>query len=155
MYSITENIYYSQLSSVVILLQPEPNCFTSYNTRKGLCSVSLCAIVLRSPPPSHVSTSNGQRSSQLFCVHYRYQRFGETYCLRLQRYAFTLVIYCYSYGVESHKASQALRPVVMYCAFPIQSFLPSKYISLANIVILFPTTLRYCEAFQSKFCTYF
>jgi hypothetical protein len=34
MYSVTENIYCSQLSSVVILLQPEPNCFTSYNTRK-------------------------------------------------------------------------------------------------------------------------
>jgi hypothetical protein len=34
MYSITENIYYSQLSSVAILLQPEPNYFTSYNTRK-------------------------------------------------------------------------------------------------------------------------
>jgi hypothetical protein len=34
MYSITENIYYSQLSSVAIFLQPEPNCFTSYNTRK-------------------------------------------------------------------------------------------------------------------------
>jgi hypothetical protein len=34
MYSITENIYYSQLSSVAILLQPEPNCLTSYNTRK-------------------------------------------------------------------------------------------------------------------------
>jgi hypothetical protein len=68
MYSITENIYYSQLSSVAILLQPEPNCFTSYNARKGLCSLSLCAIVLRSPPPSLVSTSNGQRSSQLFCV---------------------------------------------------------------------------------------
>jgi hypothetical protein len=70
MYSITENIYCSRLSSVAIHLQPEPNCFTSYNTRKGLCSVSLCAIVLRSPPPSHVSTSNGQRSSQLFCVDY-------------------------------------------------------------------------------------
>jgi hypothetical protein len=34
MYSTTENIYYSQLSSVAILLQPEPNCFTSYNTRE-------------------------------------------------------------------------------------------------------------------------
>jgi hypothetical protein len=74
MYSITENIYCSQLSSVAILLQPEPNCFTSYNTRKALCSLSLCAIVLRSPPPSHVSTSNGQRSSQLFCVHYTVHR---------------------------------------------------------------------------------
>jgi hypothetical protein len=50
MYSITENIYYSQLSSVAILLQPETHCFTSYNTRKGLCSLS-CAIVLRSPLP--------------------------------------------------------------------------------------------------------
>jgi hypothetical protein len=69
MYSITENIYYSQLSSVAILLQPEPT-FTSCNTMKGLCSLSLCAIVLQSSPPSHVSTCNGQRSSQLFCVHY-------------------------------------------------------------------------------------
>jgi hypothetical protein len=71
MYSITENIYYSQLSSVAILLQPEPNCFTSYNTRKWLCFFFLCAIVLRSPPPS-VSTCKGQRSSQLFCVYYRH-----------------------------------------------------------------------------------
>jgi hypothetical protein len=70
MYSITENIYYSQLSSVALLLQPEPKCFTSYNTMKGLGSLSLCAIVLRSSPPSHVSTCNSQRSSQLFCVHY-------------------------------------------------------------------------------------
>jgi hypothetical protein len=70
MYSITENIYCSQLSSVAILLQPEPNCFTSYNTRKWLFSLSLCAIALQSPPASHVSTSYGQRSSQLFCVHY-------------------------------------------------------------------------------------
>jgi hypothetical protein len=69
-YSITENIYYSQLSSVAILLQPESNCFTSYNTMKWLCSVSLCAIALRSPPASHVSTSNGQWSSQLFYVYY-------------------------------------------------------------------------------------
>jgi hypothetical protein len=27
MYSVTENIHFSQLSSVAILLQPEPNCF--------------------------------------------------------------------------------------------------------------------------------
>jgi hypothetical protein len=70
MYSITENIYYSQLSSVALLLQPESNCLISYSTRKGLCSLSLYVIVLRSPPHSHVSTSNCQRSSQLFCVHY-------------------------------------------------------------------------------------
>jgi hypothetical protein len=34
MYNITENIYYSQLSSVAILLQSEPNCFTLYSTKK-------------------------------------------------------------------------------------------------------------------------
>jgi hypothetical protein len=71
MRSVTENIYCSQLSSVAILLQPEPKCFTSYSTRKGLCSLSLCAIVLPSSPYSHLSTYNGQRSSQLFCVHYK------------------------------------------------------------------------------------
>jgi hypothetical protein len=70
MRSVTENIYCSQLSSVAILLQTEPDCFTSYTTRKGLRSLSLCAIALRSSPPFHVSTCNGQRSSQLLCVHY-------------------------------------------------------------------------------------
>jgi hypothetical protein len=70
MYSITENIYYSQLSSVAILLQPEPACFTSYNSWKWLCFLSFCAIVFRSPPASHVSSSNGQWSSQLLCVYY-------------------------------------------------------------------------------------
>jgi hypothetical protein len=64
MYSITGNIYCSQLSSVAILLQHEPNCFTSYNTRKWLCFLSLCAIVFRSPPASHVSSSNGRWSSR-------------------------------------------------------------------------------------------
>jgi hypothetical protein len=75
MYSITENIYYPQLSSVAILLQPEPNCFTSYNTRKGFSFLSPCAIALQSSPPSHVSTCNGQRSSQLFRVHYTFDRY--------------------------------------------------------------------------------
>jgi hypothetical protein len=68
MYSITENIYYSELSSVAILLQPEP---VSHRIIQGNdCFLSLCAIVFRSPPASHASTCNGQRSSQLFCVHY-------------------------------------------------------------------------------------
>jgi hypothetical protein len=65
MYSITENIYYSQLSSVAILLQPEPNCFTSYNTRKGLCFLSLyvlssCGLPL--PPTCLLVTVNEARS---------------------------------------------------------------------------------------------
>jgi hypothetical protein len=50
------------------------SCFTSYNTRQGLCSLFLSAIVLRSPPPSHVYTFNGQRSSQLFFIHYNSAR---------------------------------------------------------------------------------
>jgi hypothetical protein len=67
MYSITENIYCSQLSSVAILLQPEPNCFTSYNTRKGLCSLSLSLCVLSScrlplPPTCLLATANEARS---------------------------------------------------------------------------------------------
>jgi hypothetical protein len=70
MYGITENIYYSQPSSVALLLQPEP-VLISFSTRKGLGSLSSCDIALRSSPPSHMSTCNGQRSSQLFCVHYK------------------------------------------------------------------------------------
>jgi len=42
-----------------------------------LCSLSLCAIVLQSSPPSHVSTSNGQRSLQLFCVRCTLSTCGE------------------------------------------------------------------------------
>jgi hypothetical protein len=57
------SIYYSQLSSFAILLQPEPNCFTWYNTMKGLCSLSLYAIVLRSPSPTCILlTVNKARS---------------------------------------------------------------------------------------------
>jgi hypothetical protein len=58
MYSITENIYYSQLSSVEILLQPEPVSHRIIQAND--CFLSLCAIVFRSPTTSHVSTSNGQ-----------------------------------------------------------------------------------------------
>jgi hypothetical protein len=86
MYSITENIYYSQLSSVAILLQPEPNCFTSYSTRIGFCLL-MCyrlAVFLS----SHVSACNGQRNSQLFCVHYgcRTVLCGNRSVLRRKRY---------------------------------------------------------------------
>jgi hypothetical protein len=75
MYSITENIYYSQLSSVAILLQPEP-VSRRIIPRKWLRFLSLCAIVFRSPPASHVCTCNGQWSSQLlvFCVRYKSSR---------------------------------------------------------------------------------
>jgi hypothetical protein len=63
MYSITENIYYSQLSSVTIFLQPEPNCCTSYNTRTGFCSLSLLSSCgLRLPPTCLVLTVKGARS---------------------------------------------------------------------------------------------
>jgi hypothetical protein len=86
LYSITENIYYSQLSSVAILLQPEPVSHRTIIQGKYivLCSLSLCAIVLLFPPASHVSTSNGQRSSQLFCVHYN----SRLWIYRLQLHSF-------------------------------------------------------------------
>jgi hypothetical protein len=38
---------------------------------EGLGYLSVCAIALRSSPPSHVCICNGQRSSELFCVHCR------------------------------------------------------------------------------------
>jgi hypothetical protein len=80
MYSITENIYYSQLSSIAILLQPEPNCFTSYNTRKDwvLSHHVLSPCGLPPPPPPNVPTCRGQRSSQLFCVHYAISLYAYT-----------------------------------------------------------------------------
>jgi hypothetical protein len=63
MYSITENIYYSQLSSVAILLQPEP-VFTSYSTRKDWVLspnvLSPCGLPL--PPMRLLVTANESRS---------------------------------------------------------------------------------------------
>jgi hypothetical protein len=69
MYSITESIYYSQLSSVAILLQPEPVSHRIIQANDGVFSPSV--LFIRSPPVSHVSASNDQCScsSQLFCVH--------------------------------------------------------------------------------------
>jgi hypothetical protein len=63
MYSITENIHYSQLSSVALLLQPEP-VFTSYSTRKALASLShvLSTCGLPLPPTCLLVTVNAARS---------------------------------------------------------------------------------------------
>jgi hypothetical protein len=52
MYSITENIYCSQLSSVAILLQPKP-VFTSYSTRIGF-SLPICYHLVVFPSLSRV-----------------------------------------------------------------------------------------------------
>jgi hypothetical protein len=63
MYSITENIYYSQLSSVAILLQPEP---VSHRIIQGKdCVLSLyvlssCGLSL--PPTCLLVTVNEARS---------------------------------------------------------------------------------------------
>jgi hypothetical protein len=68
MYSITENIYYSQLSSVAILLQPE-HVFTSYSTRKD---VVLCPNMLSPcglPPTCLLVTVNEARSYIASTVH--------------------------------------------------------------------------------------
>jgi hypothetical protein len=73
--SLSEHVYYNWkhlLLTAVLRCDTSAawTCFTSYNTRKWLCFLFVCAIVFRSPPASHLSTSNGQWSSQLFCVHY-------------------------------------------------------------------------------------
>jgi hypothetical protein len=39
--------------------------------KEGLGCFSACAIASRSFPPSHVCLCNGQKSSKLFCVHWR------------------------------------------------------------------------------------
>jgi hypothetical protein len=73
MYSITENIYYPQLSSVAILLQPEP---VSHRIVQGNDCVflSLCAIVLRSPPASHVSSFTVSEARSYFASAIRVRR---------------------------------------------------------------------------------
>jgi hypothetical protein len=63
MYSITENIYYSQLSSVAILLQPEP---VSHRIIQGKhCVLSLSVLSSRClplPPACLLLTANEARS---------------------------------------------------------------------------------------------
>jgi hypothetical protein len=70
MYSITENIYYSQLSSVTILLQPE-HVFTSYSTRKNwVLSVNVlspCGLLL--PPTCLLVAAKEARSYFASTVH--------------------------------------------------------------------------------------
>jgi hypothetical protein len=78
MYSITENIYCSQLSSVAILLQPEP---VSHRIMQGNdCFLSLCAIVFRSPPASHVSSSNVSEAHSYFASAVLLALSGLTVC---------------------------------------------------------------------------
>jgi hypothetical protein len=63
MYSITENIYYSQLSSVAILVQPEP---VSHRIIQGnvcvLSSYVLSSCGLPLPPTCLLVTVNEARS---------------------------------------------------------------------------------------------
>jgi hypothetical protein len=70
MYNITENIYYSQLSSVAILQQPEP-VFTSYSTRKDwvLSPNVLSPFGLPLPPTCLLLTANEARSYFSSTIH--------------------------------------------------------------------------------------
>jgi hypothetical protein len=56
--------------------------------KEGLGHLSVCAVASRSFPPSHVCIYDGQRSSELFCVHCSlvemYRRFRGTCCLHHQ-----------------------------------------------------------------------
>jgi hypothetical protein len=65
MYSITENIYYSQLSSVAILLQPEPEphhigLIQGKEWVLSPCVLSFCGLPL--PPTCLLVTVNEARS---------------------------------------------------------------------------------------------
>jgi hypothetical protein len=71
MYSITENIYYSQLSSVAIFLQPEP---VSHRIIQGNdCVLSLYVLSsfgLPLPPTCLLVTVNEARSYFASTVHF-------------------------------------------------------------------------------------
>jgi hypothetical protein len=69
MYSITENIYYTQLSPVAILLQPEPNCFTSYNTREWLFFLPLVLSSFGLPLPPTVSEARNYFASTILILN--------------------------------------------------------------------------------------
>jgi hypothetical protein len=63
MYSITENIYYSQLSSVAILLQPEPVSHRIIQRKDWVLSSSvLSSFRLPLPPTCLLLTVNEDRS---------------------------------------------------------------------------------------------
>jgi hypothetical protein len=63
MYSITENIYCSQLSSVAILLQPEPVSHSIIQGKDCVFSTSvLLSFGLPLPPTSLVLTASEARS---------------------------------------------------------------------------------------------
>jgi hypothetical protein len=63
MYSITENIYYSQLSSVALLLQPEPVSHRVIQGKDWVLSpyvISTCGLPL--PPTCLLVTATEARS---------------------------------------------------------------------------------------------
>jgi hypothetical protein len=71
MYSITENIYHSQLSSVAILLQPEPVSHRIIQVNDCVFSPSvLSSFGLPLPPTRLVLTVSEARSYFASTVHY-------------------------------------------------------------------------------------
>jgi hypothetical protein len=75
MYSITENIYYSQLSSVAILLQPEPASHRIIPGKDWVLSpyvLSSCGLSL--PPTCLLLTVNEARSYFASTVPIRHYR---------------------------------------------------------------------------------
>jgi hypothetical protein len=70
MYSITENIYYSQLSSVAIVLQPEPVSHRIIQGKDWVVSpymLSSCGLPL--PPTCLLLTVNEARSYFASTIH--------------------------------------------------------------------------------------
>jgi hypothetical protein len=72
MYSINENIYYSQLSSVALLLQPERNCLHCIIQGKDwvLSPYVLSSCGLSLPPTCLLVTVNEARSYFASTIHF-------------------------------------------------------------------------------------
>jgi hypothetical protein len=107
MYSITENINYSQLCSVAILLQLEPNWFMSYNTRNGLGSLyvlSSCGLPV--PPTSLLVTVNEDCSYFASTTALSPDDGGSKRLVNvnqfLRDYAPQILEYSYSYRIINH-----------------------------------------------------
>jgi hypothetical protein len=124
MYSITENIYCSQLSSVTVLLQPEP-VFKSYSTRKDWVlspnGLSPCGLPL--PPTCLLVTANEARSyfaSTLPCRPIKWAAIAQVPSFTVFYYRLCEVRKCHfgvaSSGIMSTPHSIRIRPAVLYRA---------------------------------------
>jgi hypothetical protein len=68
MYSITENIYYSQLSSVAIFLQPEPVSHRIMQGNDSVFSRSVLSSFGLTLPPTYLLLTVSEACSNFACT---------------------------------------------------------------------------------------